>query len=476
MYATFDLGLIGYWAVPTAPPWYAAQQGSDGRRADARAAAHDGRVRRGVLGVRLGAAVRCPGRQPLGRHALAALRHVRHGRPSAGRDRTGGRRARLGATPARSASRSCTSASTTSSTSRPASRWPRASAARAPRGDAAAASASPPACRRWRRGRAHERRDRATSESAPRRPPGEPGRRARTSTTSARRSRSPGATSSRSAGFLLASVAALYFLLPQLAGLDDTWNRIEDGRPAWIARGAAVHVRHVRRLRRDCSAACSCAPARASAGRASYQITMAGLAASRLFAAGGAGGLVLTAWALRRAGMRKRTVADKTISFLVAHLPALLRGGRGLRLRPALGALLRRGPVLADVRARRRSRVVLLALALAVAFVPTDLQRRMLPFAREEGRRRAARPSSSRRSPRRRSAGMRDALDHLRSRDPALLGAVLFWGVPDRGAVGRVPRVRRRAAARGARAGVLRRDARQPAADARAASAGWRAA
>ena len=27
IYATFDLGLIGYWGVPTAPPWYAAQQG-----------------------------------------------------------------------------------------------------------------------------------------------------------------------------------------------------------------------------------------------------------------------------------------------------------------------------------------------------------------------------------------------------------------------------------------------------------------
>lgn len=27
VYATFDLGLIGYWAVPTAPPWYAAQLG-----------------------------------------------------------------------------------------------------------------------------------------------------------------------------------------------------------------------------------------------------------------------------------------------------------------------------------------------------------------------------------------------------------------------------------------------------------------
>ena len=27
MYATFDLGLIGYWALPTAPPWYAARKG-----------------------------------------------------------------------------------------------------------------------------------------------------------------------------------------------------------------------------------------------------------------------------------------------------------------------------------------------------------------------------------------------------------------------------------------------------------------
>jgi membrane-associated phospholipid phosphatase len=38
IYATFDLGLIGYWAVPTAPPWYAAQQGllEDGRTPDVR--------------------------------------------------------------------------------------------------------------------------------------------------------------------------------------------------------------------------------------------------------------------------------------------------------------------------------------------------------------------------------------------------------------------------------------------------------
>jgi membrane-associated phospholipid phosphatase len=30
MYAVFDLGLVGYWALPTAPPWYAAQVGALG--------------------------------------------------------------------------------------------------------------------------------------------------------------------------------------------------------------------------------------------------------------------------------------------------------------------------------------------------------------------------------------------------------------------------------------------------------------
>jgi hypothetical protein len=38
IYATFDLGLVGYWAVPTAPPWYAARQGlmADGRTPELR--------------------------------------------------------------------------------------------------------------------------------------------------------------------------------------------------------------------------------------------------------------------------------------------------------------------------------------------------------------------------------------------------------------------------------------------------------
>ncbi len=38
IYATFDIGVIGYWAIPTAPPWYAAKQGlmEDGRTPELR--------------------------------------------------------------------------------------------------------------------------------------------------------------------------------------------------------------------------------------------------------------------------------------------------------------------------------------------------------------------------------------------------------------------------------------------------------
>ncbi len=226
------------------------------------------------------------------------------------------------------------------------------------------------------------------------------------------------------AGFLLASLAGLYFLLPQVAGLDDTWNRIGDGRPVWIvaallltlgmfagyvAMFRGVYVRAGSRI----------------GWRASYQITMAGLAASRLFAAGGAGGLVLTAWALRRSGMAKRTVADKTMAFLVlTYLPyafAVIVCGFGLHWGLFNGEhpfTLTFVPAVIGC--------IALGIALAIAFVPTDLQRRVAPFAERHGRfARLVQKLSQ--APASTSAGVRDALEHLRSRDPALLGAILFW-------------------------------------------------
>ncbi len=48
-----------------------------------------------------------------------------------------------------------------------------------------------------------------------------------------------------------------------------------------------------------------------------YQINMAGLAATRLFSAGGAGGIILTYWALRKAGMRRTESVRRMIAYLV---------------------------------------------------------------------------------------------------------------------------------------------------------------
>ena len=225
--------------------------------------------------------------------------------------------------------------------------------------------------------------------------------------------------------FLLLSIAALYFLLPQIAGLEDTWRRIEDGSPYWmivaLLFACGMFFGYVAMFR---GIFLNAGTTRID-WRASYQITMAGLAASRIFAAGGAGGLVLTAWALRRSGMAKRVVADKTLTFLIlTYLPymaALIVCGLGLRLGifngPAPFGLTVVPAIIA---------MILTALGVATALVPTDLQHRLEGFARGHGRvgrwaqRLANLPAAA-------SAGMRDALRHLRHPDPALFGAILFW-------------------------------------------------
>jgi uncharacterized protein (TIRG00374 family) len=226
--------------------------------------------------------------------------------------------------------------------------------------------------------------------------------------------------------FLAISLAALYVLLPQLTGLEDTWERIRTGRPEWLTLGvlltAGMFGGYVAMFRGVFVRAESCSRI---GWRESYQITMAGLAASRLFAAGGAGGLVLTAWALRRSGMRPREVADRTLAFLILtyfpYVAAVIVCGLGLHF----GVFEGKAP-LAFTLIPALVAMIVLAIGLMIALVPTDLQRRLEGFASRKGRlgrfaqRAANLPAAS-------SAGMRDALEHVRSGDPALLGAITFW-------------------------------------------------
>ncbi|UUY03122.1 hypothetical protein LRS13_20970 [Svornostia abyssi] len=53
--------------------------------------------------------------------------------------------------------------------------------------------------------------------------------------------------------FVASAVAFLYFVLPQIAGLDDTWGKIEEGGPV-VARGRGrVHGVVLSRVRRPVS-------------------------------------------------------------------------------------------------------------------------------------------------------------------------------------------------------------------------------
>ena len=224
--------------------------------------------------------------------------------------------------------------------------------------------------------------------------------------------------------FIVSAIAFLYFVLPQLTDLKDTGERVGEGNRWWLAAAfvftlasfggyvmmfQGIFVRDGSRID----------------WRASYQITMAGLAATRLFAAGGAGGIALTAWALRRAGMPRRTVADKTLAFLIltyaVYMAALVVCGFGLYFELLPGP----APFAITVVPALFGLAVIL-LGLGLSRVPPDLQRRLEGFARRGGRlaRIAQRLANA---PAAFSAGMREAMAHVRERDPALLGAIAYW-------------------------------------------------
>src|SRR3954453_21465629 len=115
--------------------------------------------------------------------------------------------------------------------------------------------------------------------------------------------------------FVVLIIVFLTAVLPQLAGLGDTWKQVKEGDPLWLIVAGAftalsfagyvmlfqgVYVRDGFRV----------------SAVESYQLSTAGVAATRVSAAAGAGGIALTAGALRQAGMPKRAVTDPSSALL----------------------------------------------------------------------------------------------------------------------------------------------------------------
>ncbi len=225
--------------------------------------------------------------------------------------------------------------------------------------------------------------------------------------------------------FIVSAIAFLYLVLPQLTDLKDTGERVGEGNRWWLAAALVFTLLSFGGYVMMFQGVFVRAGSRID-WRASYQITMAGLAATRLFAAGGAGGIALTAWALRRSGMPRRAVADKTLAFLIltyaVYMAALVVGGFGLYFDLLPGP----GPFAITV-VPALFGLCVIVLGLGLSRVPPDLQRRLEGFARRGGRlaRIAQRLANA---PAAFSAGMREAMCHVRERDPALLGAIAYWG------------------------------------------------
>ena len=188
--------------------------------------------------------------------------------------------------------------------------------------------------------------------------------------------------------FILAAVVGLYFLVPKFAGLNQTWGRLRRGNATWLAAAAGLEVLSVASYAVLFRTVFARGLPRLS-WRASIEIPLAGIAAIRLLAAAGAGGVAVTVWALRRAGMAPRLIACRmaanySIQYSL-YLLALIVGGLGLYT----GVFAGQGPVALTLLPAIFSAVAL-GLGAAMGLVPGDFERRLEHLSRRRGPDRAA--------------------------------------------------------------------------------------
>lgn len=227
-----------------------------------------------------------------------------------------------------------------------------------------------------------------------------------------------------SVAFVIAIVAFLYLGLPKLVGFGKSFERLENGDARWLIAAAALEI---------CSFTGYVVLMRAVFAdqtdrftwKVSYQVTMAGLAATRLLATAGAGGIALTAWALRRTGMEARAVATRMVALMAllygVYMGVLVLGGIGLYL----GVIPGPGPFAITILPAIFGAVVML-LFTSMALLPRDIERWAAQatgdgFGARMLRRLATVPDSA-------ASGIRTTIALVRGGDPRLLGAPAWWG------------------------------------------------
>ncbi|MDQ6778612.1 MAG: flippase-like domain-containing protein [Actinomycetota bacterium] len=224
---------------------------------------------------------------------------------------------------------------------------------------------------------------------------------------------------------IVIALVGLYFLIPKLAGLKQTWGQLKRGDPLWLAIGAVFEMFSIGGYAVLFRTVFGRGVPRID-WRASLEIPLAGIAAIRLVAAAGAGGVAVTAWALGRAGLRAEVIACRIVASLVVqysvYLAALFVCGLGLwaGMFPGGGSSL-----ITLVPAALAAGLA--AVILSLALMPRDIEQRLDRFARRTGRlgRLAQRVAKG---PETLGSGVRTAGDLIAQRRLGLLGAVAYWG------------------------------------------------
>jgi uncharacterized protein (TIRG00374 family) len=212
------------------------------------------------------------------------------------------------------------------------------------------------------------------------------------------------------------------FVLPEIAGAGADWRRVRQGDPVWLIAGGLAEIvsyaGYVVLLRSVFRSTVR--------WRESFLITMAGVAATRLLATAGAGGIAMTSWALRRLGLPPHAVARGLVGFMAilyaVYMAALLVLGVGLGtgLLPGGGS-----PLLTFLPATLAAVVITLALAMARA--PGRVEQRLASLAAGEGRlRRVLRWLAAILTDG--GTGVRFAIALVTRRPATLLAAVAWWG------------------------------------------------
>jgi uncharacterized membrane protein YbhN (UPF0104 family) len=181
---------------------------------------------------------------------------------------------------------------------------------------------------------------------------------------------------------VLILLVAIYFLFPRLVGLGDALGKLSEADLLWVAVAVCFNVVAIATYIALFKAVVG-GDALPLSWKETYEINMAGVAATRLFSAGGAGGIALTYWALRKAGMPRHDVGRRMVAFLALQYffypLALIVCGILLRT----GVVPGKGSVeLTIIPAGIAG--LLLILGVLVALIPPDLGKRVEGFARSE--------------------------------------------------------------------------------------------